>query len=189
MKISGKDYVKMFFSFFKIGAFTFGGGYAMIPLIEKEVVEEKTWLTKDEFMDSLVVAQSLPGALAVNASIFVGYKIAKVKGGLVAMLGTILPSIMIIIGVAMFLADFRENEYVNLVFKGISGAVPVLVLVAIISLSKSFKRTTLNIIVCIAMSVLLIFFNLSPIFAIIIGIVYGLIFCVKKEGEVDDNIN
>ncbi|MGL4760476.1 MAG: chromate transporter [Sarcina sp.] len=176
-----RDYVKMFFSFFKIGAFTFGGGYAMIPLIEKEVVEEKGWLTKEEFMDSLVVAQSLPGALAVNTSIFVGYKIAKFKGGLVAVLGTILPSIMIIIGVAIFLADFRENKYINLAFKGISAAVPILVLVAIISLAKSFKRTTLNMIVCIVMSILLIFFNLSPILAIMIGIAYGLICCVQKE--------
>ncbi|MGL4654374.1 MAG: chromate transporter [Sarcina sp.] len=181
MKLSVKEYITMFLSFFKIGAFTFGGGYAMIPLIEKEVVEEKQWLTKSEFMDSLVVAQSLPGALAVNASIFVGYKIAKIRGGIVAMLGTILPSIMIILAVAMFLADFRDNKYINLAFKGINGAVPILVLVAIISLAKSFEKTTKNIVMCIAMCVLLIFFNLSPILVIIIGIMYGLTCCVKKE--------
>ena len=181
MKLSIKEYIAMFFSFFKIGAFTFGGGYAMIPLIEKEVVEEKKWLTKDEFMDSLIVAQSLPGAIAVNTSIFVGYKIAKFKGGIIAVLGTILPSIMIIIGVAMFLGDFRDNKYVNLAFKGINGAVPVLVLVAIISLAKSFKKTTMNITVCITMCILLIFFNLNPILAIVIGIIYGVTCCVKKE--------
>ncbi|MGL4450850.1 MAG: chromate transporter [Sarcina sp.] len=189
MKISIKEYITMFFSFFKIGAFTFGGGYAMIPLIEKEVVEEKKWLTKDEFIDSLVVAQSLPGAIAVNTSIFVGYRIAKIKGGIIAMLGTILPSIIIIIGVALFLADFRENKYINLAFKGISGAVPILVLVAVISLSKSFKKTTMNIIMCIMICILLIFFNLSPILAIMIGIVYGLTCCVKKEAKIDDNIS
>lgn len=180
MKLSIKEYIIMFFSFFKIGAFTFGGGYAMIPLIEKEVVEEKQWLTKNEFMDALVVAQSLPGALAVNTSIFVGYRIAKIKGGITAMLGTILPSIMIIIAVALFLVDFRNNKYVSLAFKGINGAVPILVLVAIISLSKSFEKTTKNIIMCVSMCILLIFFNLSPILAILIGICYGLICCVEK---------
>lgn len=185
MKFSVKDYINMFISFFKIGAFTFGGGYAMIPLIEKEVVDNKSWLTKDEFVDALVIAQSLPGALAVNTSIFVGYNIGKIKGGLVALLGTILPSIMIILFIAIALAGFRDNQYVNLAFKGINGAVPVLVLVAIISISKSFKRTTANIIVCIVTCILLIFFKLSPILAIVIGISYGLIFCRKNEDKID----
>lgn len=183
MKISARDYITMFFSFFKIGAFTFGGGYAMIPLIEKEVVDNKGWLTKEEFMDALVVAQSLPGALAVNCSIYVGYKIGKIKGGITALLGTIIPSILIILVIATVLMDLNKNKYVQLAFKGINGAVPVLVLVAIISLAKSFKRTTLNIIMCIVMTILLVFFNLSPVLAIIIGIIYGITMCKPKEVE------
>lgn len=158
----------------------------MIPLIEKEVVDNKSWLTKEEFIEALIIAQSLPGALAVNTSIFVGYKIAKIKGGITALIGTILPSILIIIGIAVALDNFRDNKYVNLAFAGISGAVPVLVLVAVISISKSFKKSTTNILVCIVVSILLIFYNLSPIIAIIIGISYGLIFCRKKEGQLDE---
>lgn len=175
--------LEMFLSFLKIGAFTFGGGYAMIPIIEKEFVESKEWLNKEEFMDSLVIAQSIPGPMAVNCSVFVGYRVGKIKGALAAVLGTILPSISIILIVATVLTNFRENKFVDLGFKGISGAVPVLVLIAIVSLSKSIKKTNINILICIGMSILLIFFNLSPAMAIIIGLTYGAIFCRPKEEE------
>lgn len=173
----------MFLSFFKIGAFTFGGGYAMIPIIEKEFVENKKWISKEEFMDSLVIAQSIPGPMAVNCSVFVGYKVDKIKGALAAVLGTVLPSVLIILVVASLLTGIRNNEFVDLGFKGISAAVPVLVLVAITSLSKSIKKNSRNIIICIVMSILLIFFNLSPAIAIVIGLIYGALFCreeVKK---------
>lgn len=172
----------MFLSFLKIGAFTFGGGYAMIPIIEKEFVESKEWLSKEEFMDSLVIAQSIPGPMAVNCSVFVGYRVGKIKGALAAVLGTILPSISIILIVATVLTNFRENKFVDLGFKGISGAVPVLVLIAIVSLSKSIKKTKINILICVVMSILLIFFNLSPAMAIIIGLAYGAMF-YKPKGE------
>lgn len=171
----------MFLSFFKIGAFTFGGGYAMIPIIEKEFVDNKKWLSKDEFMDSLVIAQTVPGPMAVNCSVFVGYKVAKVKGALAAVLGTILPSVSIILIIATILLNFRENEFVDLAFQGINGAVPVLILVAILSLGKSVKKTSLNIIVCLVVTILLIFFNLSPAIAILIGLTYGVLFCREKE--------
>ncbi|MGL5616661.1 MAG: chromate transporter [Sarcina sp.] len=173
----------MFLSFFKIGAFTFGGGYAMIPIIEKEFVENKNWISKEEFMDSLVIAQSIPGPMAVNCSVFVGYKVGKIKGALAAVLGTVLPSVLIILLVASVLTGIRDNKFVDLGFKGISAAVPVLVLVAITSLSKSVKKNSRNIIICIVMSILLIFFNLSPAIAIVVGLVYGALFCreeVKK---------
>ncbi|MGL4740599.1 MAG: chromate transporter [Sarcina sp.] len=182
MKLVTSDYGKMFISFFKIGAFTFGGGYAMIPLIEKVVVEERAWIDKEEFMDALIIAQSLPGALAVNTSIFVGYKISRIKGALVALLGTILPSITIILIIAMFLMNFRENPYVNDALKGINSVVPVLILIAVTSLSKNFNKTKKNILVCISVLFLLVFFNMSPILAIIIGILYGVFFS-KSKGE------
>lgn len=175
--------LEMFLSFLKIGAFTFGGGYGMIPIIEKEFVESKEWLSKEEFMDSLVIAQSIPGPMAVNCSVFVGYRVGKIKGALAAVLGTILPSISIILIVATALTNFRENKFVDLGFKGISGAVPVLVLIAIVSLSKSIKKTKINILICVVISILLIFFNLSPAMAIIIGLAYGAMFCKPKEEE------
>jgi len=126
----------MFLSFLKIGAFTFGGGYAMIPLIQAEVVDNKRWITEDDFLDILVISQSFPGAIAVNTSIFIGYKIQGIRGAVLALLGTILPSFLIILLVASYFMQFRDNYYVNLVFKGISAAVPVMVLIAVVNLSK-----------------------------------------------------
>ncbi|MGV2794845.1 chromate transporter, partial [Clostridium perfringens] len=134
--------LEMFISFFKIGAFTFGGGYAMIPLIEEEVVKNKKWIEKEEFIDILVVSQSLPGALAVNCSIFLGYKIGGVIGGIMALLAVVLPSFLIIIIIAAFFMQFRDNYYVNAAFKGITAAVPMLVLVGAVSLSKGLPKNT-----------------------------------------------
>ena len=99
--------LKMFFSFFKIGAFTFGGGYAMIPLIEEEVVNKNKWIEKEEFMDMLVISQSFPGAFAINCSTFIGYKLGGVIGGIIAILGVTLPSFMIILFVATVFMQFN----------------------------------------------------------------------------------
>lgn len=172
--------LKMFKSFLKIGAFTFGGGYAMIPLIQKEVVENKKWLNEEEFMDALIVAQSLPGVLAVNTSTFIGFKVNGLKGALSALLGTILPSILIILGIAMFFIGFRHNYYVNLAFKGITAAVPMLVLTGVISLFKPLKKTMSNYIVIIMAVIALTFFNIHPVIVIICGAIYGLIYYREK---------
>ncbi|MGL5244782.1 MAG: chromate transporter, partial [Sarcina sp.] len=161
--------LEMFFSFLKIGAFTFGGGYAMIPLIQEEVVNKRYWLTKEEFMDALIVAQSLPGVLAVNCSTYIGYKVSGLKGALLALLGTILPSILIILVIAKFFMGFRHNYYVNLAFKGISAAVPMLVLMGVISLFKTLKKTTINYIVISLAVVALTIFNIHPVIVIISG--------------------
>lgn len=172
--------LKMFKSFLKIGAFTFGGGYAMIPLIQKEVVENKKWLNEEEFMDALIVAQSLPGVLAVNTSTFIGFKVNGLKGALSALLGTILPSILIILGIAMFFMGFRHNYYVNLAFKGITAAVPMLVLTGVISLFKPLKKTMANYIVIIIAVIALTLFNIHPVIVIICGAIYGLIYYREK---------
>lgn len=173
-------YLKMFWSFFKIGAFTFGGGYAMIPLIEEEVVNKNSWISKEDFLDILVISQSFPGALAVNCSTFIGYKIGNLPGAILALLGTILPSFFIILCIASFFMQFRNNYYVDLIFKGINGAVPVLVLVAIISLSKSIKKNYINYTIIILTVVLLKFFNMHPVIIILLSGVYGYIFLRKK---------
>ncbi|MCR1952140.1 MULTISPECIES: chromate transporter [unclassified Clostridium] len=175
-----KKVLEMFIAFFKIGAFTFGGGYAMIPLIEEEVVNNKKWIEKEEFMDVLVVSQSLPGALAVNCSIFLGYKIGGLIGAIMALLAVILPSFLIIIIIAAFFMQFRNNYYVNAAFKGITAAVPMLVLVGAISLSKGLeknKRTVLTIIVAL---IALTFFDIHPIIVIMASAIYGIIFLRRK---------
>ncbi|WP_300350987.1 chromate transporter [Clostridium sp.] len=168
--------LNMFKSFFKIGAFTFGGGYAMIPLIQQEVVNKQGWLTEDEFMDALIVAQSLPGVMSINCTTFIGYKISKLRGAIIALLGTALPSILIILSIAMFFMNFRHNYFVNLAFIGISSAVPMLIFSGILSLSKSLKKTTINIIVMAIAVVALTFFNVNPILVIIFGGIYGVLY-------------
>lgn len=172
--------IEMFIAFFKIGAFTFGGGYAMIPLIEEEVVNNKKWLEKEEFMDVLVVSQSLPGALAVNCSIFLGYKIGGLIGAIMALLEVILPSFIIIIIIAAFFMQFRNNYYVNAAFKGITAAVPMLVLVGAISLSKGLEKSTRTIVTIIVALIALTLFDIHPIIVIIVSAIYGVIFLRKK---------
>lgn len=171
----------MFKSFFKIGAFTFGGGYAMIPLIQKEVVNKQGWLTEDEFMDALIVAQSLPGVMSINCTTYIGYKISKLRGAIIALLGTALPSILIILSIAMFFMNFRHNYYVNLAFLGISAAVPMLILSGVLSLSKSLKKTTINIIVMALAVIALTVFNINPIVVIIAGGIYGVLYYGRGE--------
>ncbi len=174
-----KKILQMFISFFKIGAFTFGGGYAMIPIIEEEVVNKRKWITKEEFMDILVVSQSFPGAMAVNCSTFVGYKIGGIIGGIMGLLGVVLPSFIIILIVAAFFMQFRNNYYVDLVFKGISAAVPILVLAGVISLSKGVEKNIRNGIIIVIALIALIFFRVNPVIVIIAAAIYGAVFLRK----------
>lgn len=175
-----KKSLKLFLSIFKIGTFTFGGGYAMIPLIEEEVVVNKGWISKEEFLDILVVSQSLPGALAVNTSVFLGYKIGGFIGAMVALLAVILPSFLIILIIAVFFMKFRDNYYVNAAFKGITAAVPMLVLIGAISLSKGLEKNIRTLITIIIGIIALAFFNIHPVLVIIISGLYGVIFLKKQ---------
>ena len=175
-----KKLIELFISIFKIGAFTFGGGYAMIPLIEEEVVNNKGWLSKEEFVDILIVAQSLPGALAVNTSIFLGYKISGILGAITTLIAVILPSFFIILIIAIFFMQFRDNYYINAAFQGITAAVPILVLVGAISLSRGLSKNLRTILTIIIALIALIFFNIHPVLVVVISGVYGAIFLREK---------
>lgn len=131
--------LQLFLTFSKIGAFTFGGGWAMIAIMEREIVDKHHWLSKDEFMDQLAVAQSMPGILAVNISVAVGDKIAGTKGTIVSALGTILPSFLIILTIAIFLTPdiIKNNPVVSKVFKGIRPAVVALIIAPLVTNWKS----------------------------------------------------
>ena len=134
-------FIQLFITFFKIGAFTFGGGWAMISIIEKEIVEKHRWIGKEDFLDLLAVAQSLPGILAVNISVAVGDKIRGNRGSIVAALGTILPSFLIILTIAIFLTPdlIKNNETINSIFKGIRPAVVALIIAPVITSAKTAK--------------------------------------------------
>lgn len=134
-------FFQLFITFFKIGAFTFGGGWAMISIIEKEIVDKHRWIAREDFLDLLAVAQSLPGILAVNISVAVGDKLRGTRGSIVSALGTILPSFMIILAVAIFLTPdlIKNNETVNSIFRGIRPAVVALIIAPVLTSAKAAK--------------------------------------------------
>ncbi|MBD5257550.1 MAG: chromate transporter [Barnesiella sp.] len=132
---------QLFTTFFKIGAFTFGGGWAMISIIEKEIVDKHRWIAKEDFLDLLAVAQSLPGILAVNISVAVGDKLRGTRGSIAAAAGTILPSVLIILAIAIFLTPdlIKNNDTLSAIFKGIRPAVVALIIAPVITSAKSAR--------------------------------------------------
>jgi len=177
----------MFITFFKIGAFTFGGGYAMIPLIEREVVDKNHWIDKDEFIDIIAISQSFPGALAINSCTFIGYKINGVLGAILGLLGVALPSFIIIVIIAMAFSKFRNLYVIELIFKGINAAVPLLILVGVNSLAKVLDKTAVNIIIVIGTVILSVFMNVNPVYLILIAAVYGIY--INRNHHIDNYKN
>ena len=133
--------LELFWSFFKIGAFTLGGGYAMIPLVRDEVVEKKHWIAEDEFLNMLALAQSAPGVMAVNTAIFVGYKLHGLRGMVAALLGSVLPSFLIILLIATVFLEWKDYPQVEAVFKGIRPAVVALIAAPLYKMSKPLFKT------------------------------------------------
>ena len=162
-------YWDSFKTFFKIGIFTLGGGYAMIPLIEEEVVNKKRWVSRDEFLDLIAIAQSCPGVFAINIAIFIGYKLRKIRGALATALGTALPSFLIILLIAMFFHRFQDNPVVASIFRGIRPAVVALIAVPTFNLAKSANISWINCWIPIASALLIWLMGVSPIYIIILA--------------------
>ena len=154
-------------TFFKIGIFTLGGGYAMIPLIEEEVVNRHKWVSKDEMLDLIAIAQSCPGVFAINIAIFIGYKLNKVRGALAASFGTALPSFLIILAIAMFFQQFKDNAVVAAMFKGIRPAVVALIAVPTFNLAKQAKLNKFTLWIPVVSALLIWLMGVSPIWIII----------------------
>lgn len=167
----------MFISFSKIGAFTLGGGYAMVPILEKEIVDKYKWLTREEFIDILVVSQSMPGIFAINMASHIGYKLKGIKGGIIASLSTALPSIIAILLIAMFFQTFKDNIYIEKIFMGIRPAVVALIASPCFTMAKTAKINRYNIWIPIVAALLICAFGISPIIVIAIagtcGYLYG----------------
>lgn len=173
----------MFITFFKIGMFTIGGGYAMLPIIQREVVETKGWMSDSEFLDSVSLTNSLPGPLATNAATFIGYKLRGVIGSLVSIIGVASPSIIIITIIAMLFKNIMDNPYVNFIFKGARPAVVALIVFAVIKLSKAAQLKNLeNAIIALSAFVAIAFLKIHPIIVILFSALYG-IFLKKHRGD------
>ena len=175
--------LKLFSTFFKLGLFTIGGGYVMIPLIEREVVDKYRWIEKRDFVDLLAIAQSSPGVLAVNMSIFIGYKLRGVRGSVAAAVGNVLPSVVIILLIALFFNRFREYEVVNNVFMGIRPAVVALIASPVFSVAKSAKIGWTNVWIPLLSALLIVAFGVSPIYIILIAGVGGYLWGCMKGGK------
>ena len=180
---------ELFLTFAKISLFTFGGGYAMISLIENNCVEKKKWITHDEMMNVTVIAESTPGPIAINCATFVGFKQAGLIGSLIATLGIVFPSFIIIYVISMFLDNFLEITLIANAFKGIKVAVGILVLDAAITMMGKMPKRVLSkvIMLCsfIAMLLINIFaWNFSSIALMLVAAVFSLvIFCIKGTPE------
>ena len=170
-------YLKLFISFFKIGAFTFGGGWAMIPLIEIEVVDKQNWIKREDFVDALAIAQSLPGVLAVNISILIGNKLRGLKGCLTATLGTILPSFLIILAIAIWFVQTYDNPVVERIFKGIRPAVVALIVSPVFSTAKTARINIKTVIIPIIVALSIWLGGVSPIWFVLLGAIGGILYC------------
>lgn len=180
-KFSGKlkSLFELFLCFFKIGLFTFGGGYAMVSVIHRDVVERKKWISDEEYMDVIAIAESTPGPIAINTSTYVGYKVGGVLGSIFATLGMVLPSFIIIFAISFIWETFLSYKYVSYAFMGINVCVAYLILSASIKMIKKLKKNWFNIILCFATIVVLITFTLlnisfSTVYYILIGAFVGL---------------
>ncbi len=176
-------YWQLFLTFVKIGTFTIGGGYAMLPLIQREVVE-RHWLTKEEFIDIFAVTQSLPGIFAVNIAIFVGFRLKKRLGALCCALGTIMPSFLIILAIALFFTHARENIWIERAFKGLRPAVVALIVVPCITTAKSIKLTYKQLIIPVVAALLIWQVGISPAWIILAAIAGGIIYGLKIKKNI-----
>lgn len=170
---------QLFISFLKIGAFTFGGGYAMVPLIEREVIDKNGWVRREDFLDLLTIAQSAPGPIALNTAVFVGYRISGLKGALSALMGIVLPSFTIILLVALFFADIRDNVVVDAAFKAMRPAVVALIVAPIVGLTKGMQWWMIAI--AAATALIVWHFGISPVWFLVAGAAAGVVYATIKS--------
>ncbi len=163
-----KTLLKLFTTFFKIGLFTFGGGYAMIPLIQREAVEKNKWVSDDDILEIIAIAESTPGPIAINSATFIGYKVAENFGAAMATLGVALPSFLIISVISYILKEFQDNKTVAYAFFGIRAGVVALILKAIVTMFKKAEKNTVGIIIMLGAFVLSAFTDVSVLFIIIL---------------------
>jgi chromate transporter len=171
-----KIYIELVRAFFKIGALTFGGGYAMVPILEREIIRKKGWVTMDEVMNYYTIAQITPGVIGINTATFVGYRVKGRAGGILATLSFILPGTLLMIGIALCLRNFADIPVVRHAFAGIRVAVCALILDTAGKLVRGVFKDVAAIVIMLAVFVLAVVFNLSPVFLIVPAGIFGFFF-------------
>ena len=167
-------FFQLFLTYLKIGTFTLGGGYAMLPLIQHEVVDRKGWIDEEEFLNMIALAQAAPGLIAVNSAIFIGWRVGGWKGVCGAVLGAVLPSFLIILAIAMVFQDWKELPAVEAAFKGIRPAVVALIAAPLFKMAKSAKIGWITALIPIAASLLIWLGHVNPVWVILATIVITL---------------
>ena len=170
-------FFQLFYTYLKIGTFTLGGGYAMLPLIQREVVERKKWIDEEEFLNMIALAQAAPGLIAVNSAIFIGWRVGGWRGVCGAVLGAVLPSFLIILAIAMVFSDWKELPAVEAAFKGIRPAVVALIAAPLVKLAKSAKIGWLTALIPIAAALLIWLGHVNPMWVILATIIITLVVC------------
>lgn len=171
----GKKLANLFITFAKVGVMTFGGGYAMLPILQREVVEDRKWATEEELMDYYAVGQCTPGIIAVNTATFIGQKTAGIMGGIVATLGVVFPSLIIIMLIASVLTHFADNPIVQNAFAGIRVCVCVLVFNAVVKLWKAAVKDKAALVIFLLVFLLSVFFDISPVVFVVISAAAGIV--------------
>lgn len=174
-------YLQLFWTYLKIGTFTIGGGYVMLSMIEREIVDRKGWIDREEFMNMIALAQAAPGLIAVNSAIFIGWRIGGWRGVIATVLGAVLPSFLIILAIAMVFQNYKDLPAVEAVFKGIRPAVVALIAAPLCRMAYSAKITWATAIIPIAGALLIWLGGLSPVWIIFVTVVATLLYTYLKE--------
>ena len=183
MKTGSKKYFDIYLTFLKMGAVCFGGGYAMLPILERELVEKRQWTKRENLVDYYAIGQCTPGVIAVNTSTFVGNEVGGVVGGIVATLGFITPSLIIICLIASLLQNFAHIEMVEKAFSGIRVCVGVLIINATLKLWKSAVKDIFGVGIFIAVTVTSLFLKVNPVFFVIVSALLGIVYRSFREKE------
>lgn len=177
------EYLDLFYTFVRIGGLTFGGGIAMLPMLEKEIVEKKGWADNNELLDYFAIGQCTPGIIAVNVATFIGYKQKGISGGIIATLGMITPSLIIILGIAFFLEPYLSLPMVQSAFAGIRVGVAVIILNAIVGLWKNGVKDFIAMILFSISFISIAFFKISPVYIVLFAFVLGIIKTVYRKEQ------
>lgn len=178
-----KELLQIYLKFFKVGSVTFGGGYAMLPILRREIVEKENWLSEEEVMDFYAIGQSMPGIIAVNVGGFIGYKRRREPGAVAAALGVVSPCLIIITVIAAFLSNFQDNVYVRHALSAVSVCVCALIVDSIIAMWKKGVKDVFGIVLFLIMLVFMTFTETSPVLLVILSAVCGIL-CKSVQGYI-----